>query len=510
MPNIHIYVPAFGNQIAGATVRSLMQLAGHFFAKGIAASFSTNSHPDIAEHRNIALTMWYDTMPQATHLLFIDADMGFPPELITDLLMFDKPLCGAVYPKKTIPREWVVSGFGSDQKIECQAGFLNVRGIGTGIMLIRRDVVDTLIKYNPELVDERIELHAIKALLPEGKGRILRFFDKMDVLEGVLSEDLSFCRRWIEVGGEVWGNIAHSIEHVGQHSFRGCYAAEQSRGTADHPGFVVKQCKRGVFRYNPNDTFIGKSLDVYGEWCDFELDLMEKFVPKGGVVVDVGANIGTHTVALSSMVGPEGEVYAIEAQPRLFAMLADNVKINQCPNVKGINGVATTHKIERVRLAPLPPDSASFNFGAVRAAGDGTEQVPGDNIDSLGLDRCDLIKIDVEGTEADVILGAGDTIRRCAPVLYVENNGEDSQALWDVLKAIGYMGFWSIGPYFNPENHFRNPVDVWPGVMPSANIIAVPNSAALDRITNLPLDLPMLCSPHDNWRAALHRPAAAE
>lgn len=500
MPNIHIYVPAFGNLIAGATVRSLMQVAGHFFAKGIAASFSTNSHPDIAEHRNIALTMWYDTMPQSTHLLFVDADMGFAPDLITDLLMFDKPLCGAVYPKKTIPREWVVSGFGSDQKIECQAGFLKVRGIGTGIMLIRRDAVAKLIEDNPELVDERIERHAIKALLPNGKGRVLRLFDKMDTFEGVLSEDLSFCERWIQSGGEVWGNIAHAIEHVGQHSFKGSYAAEQSRGSAEAPGFVVKAGKRGVFKYNPNDTFIGKSLDVYGEWCDFELDLMARFIGDGDVVIDVGANIGTHTVAFSQMVGPTGEVYAIEAQPRLFALLADNVKLNHCENVKGINGVATSQRVDNVRLNPLPPDSQPFNFGAVPAFGDGPDEVPGDKIDALTLERCDLIKIDVEGTEADVIRGAVETIKRCKPVLYIENNGEDSAALWEALQAIGYQGFWSIGPYFNPNNHFRNPVDVWPNVMPSVNVIAIPNSVALDRIADLPSDLPLLIGPQDNWR----------
>lgn len=502
MPNIHIYVPAFGHQIAGATVRSLMSLAGHFFAKGVHASFATNSFPDIADHRNIALTMWYDTMPQSTHLLFVDADMGFSPDLVTDMLVFDQPLVGAVYPKKTPQREWVVSGFGHHQPIEARAGFLKVAGLGCGVMLIRRDAVTKLLEAHPELIDLRINLHAIKALLPNGEGRLLRLFDLFDdPVRGRLSEDLSFCRRWTDLGGEVWGNIAHTVDHVGMHTFRGSYAVEASRGTAVAGEFPVKRGKHGVFKFNPNDTFVGRSLDLYGEWCDFELECMAGFIPVGATVIDVGANIGAHTVAFAKMIGPAGEVYAIEAQPRLFNLLCDNVKLNQLGNVKGICGVATDRFVEQVRLSALPPDDQRFNFGALPAAGDGNEYAPGDTIDALGLTRCDLIKIDVEGTEAEVIRGARGTIESYLPTLYVENNGPDSQALWDAFNEIQYSAYWSIGPYFTRENFFKNPVDAWPNTAPSANLIAVPSGTP-------PLDLPRLEGPDDNWEKVLGRMVA--
>lgn len=502
MAHVHIYVPAFGLQIAAATTRSLVHLAGHLFAKGIGATFSTYSHPDIEEHRNMALTLWYDAMPQSTHLLFIDADMGFQPELISDMLMFDQPVVGVVYPKKTLPREWVVCGFGNHQPVEARGGFLKVAGVGAGVMLIRRDAVTKLIEAYPEHVDTRIDLLPIKPFLPKDGTRLLRLFDKFDdPALGKISEDLSFCRRWVDLGGEVWANIAHTLEHVGQHSFAGSYAAEASRGAQGATQFPVKRCKRGVFKYNANDTFIGKSLDVYGEWCDYELDLLKEVIGPGSIVLDVGANIGTHTVAFSQMVGEGGEVYAFEAQPRLFNLFCDNIKLNNLANVKGVCGVVGDRKADRVRLAALPPDDQAFNFGSVAAEGDGPDYAVADMIDSLGLDRCGLIKIDVEGTEAAVIRGARATIARCQPVLYVENNGPGSTALWEALQEIGYKGFWHIGPYFNPDNHFGNPVDVWPNVMPSVNVIAVPVKEMTE------FGLPSLLGPHDHWRDAMARSA---
>src|SRR5271165_2730364 len=59
---------------------------------------------------------------------------------------------------------------------------------------------------------------------------------------------------------------------------------------------AVRKCRHGTMMYNVNDSFIGRSLDLYGEWCDDEVAVLGQILSPGDVVVDVGANIGTHTV----------------------------------------------------------------------------------------------------------------------------------------------------------------------------------------------------------------------
>jgi hypothetical protein len=111
-----------------------------------------------------------------------------------------------------------------------------------------------------------------------------------------------------------------------------------------------------------------------------------------------------------------------------------------------------------------------------------------------------LIKIDVEGMEAEVIRGAQRAISEHRPVLYVENNGDESVALWSALDEIGYEGFWSIGTYFNRMNFFGNTANLWPSVVPSANVLAFHKGDALSSFGLTPL-----LGPDDNWQKALDR-----
>lgn len=220
--NILIGICAFGNQVTVATLNTTHALMQAFMAKGIRGGLTAFSYPEIGEARNILLTGWYDTCPEATHLLFIDADMGFSAQVILDMLTFNEPLVGAIYSKKCLPIQWAASGLG-DKFAERRGDFMKVAGLGMGCFLIRRDAVTTMIEKMPELVDTRMEMHAAKDMLPS--GRILRFFDPMDNPDsGRMSEDLSFCHRWrVNCGGEIWAAVGHEIEHVGMYSYKSNY-----------------------------------------------------------------------------------------------------------------------------------------------------------------------------------------------------------------------------------------------------------------------------------------------
>lgn len=222
--DVFIFVPAFGQIITATTFLTTHSLRQHLMSKGIGGGISTLSFPDIAELRSMAVTVWYDTMPNASHILFIDADMGFPPEMVTDMLLFDEGVVGTVYPQRKLPLSWAGSGTGASQT-ERRGDFMHVEGVGFGCTLIRRDAITKMIEKFPELIDTRLHLHpAGETLRQTGTNRLLRFFEKMDVADrGLISEDLSFCIRWAQCGGKVWANIGHRISHVGPYDFAGRY-----------------------------------------------------------------------------------------------------------------------------------------------------------------------------------------------------------------------------------------------------------------------------------------------
>ena len=213
---IYMFVPGYGQHITASTFLSSHAIAQALQAKGIGFGVSTLSFPDIAELRNMALTIWFDRLVDSTHLLFVDADMGIPPDLILDMLLFNEPVVGSIYPQRQLPTSWAGSGTGSTLA-ERRADFMRVEGVGMGCCLIRRDAIEPLIHRFPELIDKRLELHPAKGIMQSaGAYRMLRFFDKIDIPErGVVSEDLSFCIRHNMCGGQVWAAIGHKISHVG-------------------------------------------------------------------------------------------------------------------------------------------------------------------------------------------------------------------------------------------------------------------------------------------------------
>lgn len=222
--NVFVFVPAFGQQISACTFLTTHALRQHLDSKGMGGGISTMSFPDIAELRSMAMTIWYDTMPNVEYLLFIDADMGFAPEIVTDMVLFDEPLIGAIYPQRKMPLSWAGSGTGSSST-ERRGNFMLVEGVGMGCCLIRRDLVARMIAQMPDLIDKRLALHpAGETLRQAGTSRLIRAFEKLDLPErGVVSEDLSFCLRWARCGGQTWGAIGYKISHVGPYDYAGRY-----------------------------------------------------------------------------------------------------------------------------------------------------------------------------------------------------------------------------------------------------------------------------------------------
>jgi hypothetical protein len=188
---------------------------------GVAGSLASASYCYLQELRNIALTIFYD-LTDATHLLFVDSDIGFHHNLVLDMLAFGQPLVGAMYPQRSMPPTWAGSFFEGERSVRC-GDFIKMEAVGMGVTLIRRDVVDVMLEKMPELSDDRPGNWT--AVLDGGKcKRIIRAFDNLDLgPRGLAFEDVAFCMRWGRCGGEVWANIAYRISHVGPYDYGACY-----------------------------------------------------------------------------------------------------------------------------------------------------------------------------------------------------------------------------------------------------------------------------------------------
>ena len=264
---------------------------------------------------------------------------------------------------------------------------------------------------------------------------------------------------------------------------------------------ALKQCRHGHFIYNKFDSFIGRSLDLYGEWCEGEVELLSRLISAGSVVVDIGANIGSHTVPLAKRVAPGGQIIAFEPQRIIFQQLCANIAVNGLTNVVcRPQAVGSAPGVARI---PVLDPRQEFNFGGIRLRNDERgESVPVVTLDDFQLSKCHLIKIDVEGMEPAVIAGAAKTIERCHPILFAENNTEEASAVTiAAVRALqGYHAWWHIGKYFSPRNFFENRSNVFESYQPEANMLCIHESAGLT-ISGLPEVL----GEQDTWRHALAR-----
>ena len=147
-----------------------------------------------------------------THLLFIDSDLVFSGDQILRLLEHDQPVIGGFYPKKKEgPIEWVCNAYKAKLH-PGKTGLQEVRFIGTGFMLVKREVFTAMIKnlgkkiaYHPDHAPAETEWD----LWPVGPYTDKKGFTRY------LSEDWYFCQRWLDLGGQVFGDARVILKHVG-------------------------------------------------------------------------------------------------------------------------------------------------------------------------------------------------------------------------------------------------------------------------------------------------------
>ena len=242
----------------------------------------------------------------------------------------------------------------------------------------------------------------------------------------------------------------------------------------------TEPCRYGVMSFFRNDNTVSRSLREYGEWAQAEIDLLACLIDPGDTVLDIGAFVGTHTLAFARKVGNPGTVYAFEPQPVFFEVLKKNISQNGLTNVR-LYDVAVSEKRGLMELVAKDA-SEPGNFGGTGileidpTGGDtsalkSTELLP---IDQLGIKSCALIKVDTHNMEIDVLKGALQTLRTTRPVVYAECNSLEYG--WPIVEVAGeeaYRAYLFNGQAYNPEN-FRQNRDNFLGKGREAGLVLIP------------------------------------
>lgn len=255
--------------------------------------------------------------------------------------------------------------------------------------------------------------------------------------------------------------------------------------TIDMSKLTMVDTRYGRLFSFPEDDPIGKSLVAYGEWAEAEIRLLSTFVGLGSAVIDIGANVGTHTLAFSRRVGPHGSVRAFEPQRPVFEALERALADNGCSNVIALHaGVGRT---AGEMLVPSTDYLGHVNIGGIKLLElDGATAISDRDaqrtaivaLDDIDLASCHLVKVDAEGMEQDVLAGMVDTVRRLRPVVYLECLTVDSGAA--ILGAMvwpNYCFFIARTAAYNPKN-YRGNSDNFFGVARESSLLCVPMEAA--------------------------------
>jgi hypothetical protein len=227
---ILVGTPTYNGAVMGTFTRSLLAL---FVRHGDACVWETTKAVLIVMARNYFASAVLER--GYSHLLFLDADVEFSPDVVTRMLELDEPLVAAAYPHRALnigrfhsaARQWdspnVAMAAALTFPVELEEPRVD-RGqfhravlAPTGMMLIKREVLEAMRDAYPELdCDARDTTYE-----DQGLKRVFQCFEPLANENGVkMGEDVSFCRRWRDIGGEIWVTFDESIGHTGPYTFR--------------------------------------------------------------------------------------------------------------------------------------------------------------------------------------------------------------------------------------------------------------------------------------------------
>ena len=243
---IYLGMPMYGGLLTENTLHGILGMQTWASGNGVEMKLQTMGNESlITRARNTIVSMFLDdTKYVGTHLLFVDADIGFEPANVERLIRVDKDIACGIYPRKCVHWDQVITAvknnpniseeelsyrslgynlnFEDPQHIQLQNGFCEVMEAATGMMLIKRDVFRKMRKAYPEKKYKSDQIINGKRFSSDncydffGVGKL-----PWDKAERYLSEDYYFSRLWHKIGGKIWADVSMPLQHHGNMHFSG-------------------------------------------------------------------------------------------------------------------------------------------------------------------------------------------------------------------------------------------------------------------------------------------------
>ena len=209
---VHFCIPCYGGMLTEQTFMSFIKWGNTARQLGIEWAIETMNNESLISRGRNTLTAKFLNNTESTHLMFIDADIGWEPWHLLAMIDRDVDVIGGLYPMKTMPIKWVVNGFeGAEQG---EDGLQEVSKTGTGFMLIKRQVFEDM-KAHPAVKPYKSDI----GLAPELDQHMRTYFDTAVRENRYYSEDWTFCENWRDLGGKIWVDKRVMLRHTGSYVF---------------------------------------------------------------------------------------------------------------------------------------------------------------------------------------------------------------------------------------------------------------------------------------------------
>jgi hypothetical protein len=234
---VHISMPCYGGMLTESTFMSFIKWANTARQLGIDWTLETMVNESLISRARNTLTAKFLDMPEATHLFFVDADIGWEPWHLLVLLNRDKDVIAGLYPMKTMPIKWVVNGF--DGAETGPDGLQEVSKAGTGFLLMKKHVFEKLNKH-PAVKQYKNDI----GLDPKYDQHLKTYFDTAVRQNRYYSEDWTFCENWRDLGGKIYVDKRVLLRHSGSYVF--CIENQEHLLKTVGPMYVEQQKAKGM------------------------------------------------------------------------------------------------------------------------------------------------------------------------------------------------------------------------------------------------------------------------
>jgi hypothetical protein len=209
---VHIAMPCYGGMLTESVFMSFIKWANTARQLGIDWTLETMVNESLISRARNTLTAKFLDMPDATHLFFVDADIGWEPWHLLVLLNRDVDVIAGLYPMKSMPIKWVVNGFEGAE--EGPDGLQEVSKAGTGFLLMKKHVFEKS-NAHPAVKPYKNDI----GMDPKFDKHLKTYFDTAVRQNRYYSEDWTFCENWRDLGGKIWVDKRVLLRHSGSYVF---------------------------------------------------------------------------------------------------------------------------------------------------------------------------------------------------------------------------------------------------------------------------------------------------